>query len=124
MATAWLCSWLTELSLSDYIEVFENSGYTTPEQCITIKDREVLKSIGVHKLGHLNRLYRAIEKLGCEMNGERGEGADTSTLPLSSGGVVSGERAAADGVQQSKSTTRSGEGKLCRVTRQVVRRLT
>ena len=70
MDTTWLSSWLTELNLPEYIVTFEDAGYTTPEQCATIRDREELKSIGVTKLGHLNRLYRAVEKLGSELNGD------------------------------------------------------
>ena len=112
MDTAWLETWLTELSLSEYVRVFVNAGYTTPEQCAAIRDRDELKSIGVSKLGHLTRLIRAIEKLGSEING--GAGGDSSTLPLSNSvrdGVVTGGRMVA--MQQSKSATMipmSGEG--------------
>ena len=117
MATAWLNTWLTDLSLSDYVVVFAKAGYTTPEQCATIRDREKLKSIGVSKLGHLNRLYRAIEKLGSEINGGGGAVDSSSTLPLfgsnssHDGMVAGGGRATA--LQQSKSATMipmSGEG--------------
>ena len=119
MATAWLSSWLTDLSLSEYVVVFANAGYTTPEQCATIRDREALKSIGVNKLGHLNRLYRAIEKLGSEINGG-GEGrggidGSSMTLPLSNSGrdgVIipavgggGGEGGRATALHQSKSAT-------------------
>ena len=121
MATAWLSSWLTDLSLSEYVVVFANAGYTTPEQCATIRDREALKSIGVNKLGHLNRLYRAIEKLGSEINGGGGrggiDGSSSMTLPLSSssrdgvvipavgGGGGGGEGGRATALHQSKSAT-------------------
>lgn len=99
--------------------MFARAGYTTPELCATIRDREELKSIGVGKLGHLNRLCRAIEKLGSEINGGgRGGGMafDSSTLPVSSavsrdGVVAGGGRTMAQ--QQSKSATMipmSGEG--------------
>jgi hypothetical protein len=121
MDTAWLSSWLTDLSLSEYVVVFASAGYTTPEQCATIRDREALKSIGVNKLGHLNRLCRAIEKLGSEINGGRGVVDSSMTLPLSSsgrdgsvsiaGGGGGGGRATT--LQQSKSATMipmSGEG--------------
>ena len=100
--------------------VFANAGYTTPEQCATIRDREALKSIGVNKLGHLNRLYRAIEKLGSEINGG-GEGrggidGSSMTLPLSNsgrdgiiipavGGGGGGEGGRATALHQSKSAT-------------------
>ena len=94
---------------------FANAGYTTPEQCATIRDRDALKHIGVSKLGHLTRLIRAIEKLGSEINGrEVGGGGDSSTLPLSNsvhdGDVVGGRSVA---LHQSKSATMtpmSGEG--------------
>ena len=104
MDTAWLEIWLTELSLSEYVGVFANAGYTTPEQCATIRDKDKLKSIGVSKLGHLNRLIRAIEKLGSEVNG--GGSIDSSTLPLSNNvrdGVTAGRRVMT--MQQSKSAT-------------------
>ena len=99
--------------------VFANAGYTTPEQCATIRDREALKSIGVSKLGHLNRLYRAIEKLGSEINGGGGGGGrggidgSSMTLPLSNSGrdgvvvpaVGEGEGGRATALHQSKSAT-------------------
>lgn len=126
MDTAWLSSWLTDLSLSEYVVVFANAGYTTPEQCATIRDREALKSIGVSKLGHLNRLCRAIEKLGSGINGGGGGGEvgnSSMTLPLSSsgrdgvviaaGGAGGGGVGRATALQQSKSATMipsSGEG--------------
>ncbi len=105
--------------------VFANAGYTTPEQCATIRDREALKSIGVNKLGHLNRLYRAIEKLGSEINGGGSLGGgggvvdNSMTLPLSNSGLDGGVFGAGGGggrataLQQSKSATMipmSGEG--------------
>ena len=114
MDMAWLSTWLTDLNLSEYAIVFANAGYTTPEQCATIRDREELKTIGVSKLGHLNRLCRAIEKLGSEINGGGRGGGDNLTLPLSSSthdGVAAGGRVPA--LQQSKSATMipmSGEG--------------
>ena len=74
MDTTWLSSWLTELNLSEYIDTFEKAGYTTPELCTTITSKEELKIIGVTKLGHLNRLFRAVEKLGGEQNGGEAEG--------------------------------------------------
>ena len=78
MDNEWLVSWLTDLSLSEYIATFERAGYLTPEQCASIRDREQLKSIGVTKIGHLNRLFRAVEKLGSDL---RGEGSECLSLP-------------------------------------------
>lgn len=77
--TAWLGSWLTELNLSEYISTFENAGCTTPELCAKIGDKEKLKSIGVSKVGHLNRLFRALEKLASDLSeGGRETAAESS----------------------------------------------
>lgn len=59
----WLHQWLTTLNLSEYQATFIQYGLNVPERLKSVVDREQLKAIGVTKMGHLNRLFRAIEKL-------------------------------------------------------------
>ena len=63
----WLGEWLTGLNLSEYQDAFTKHGYTSSEVCAAIS-KEELKRIGVTKVGHLNRLNRALEKLKYDVN--------------------------------------------------------
>ena len=110
MDTAWLTSWLTELNLPEYIDTFGNAGYTTPELCATIGDKEKLKSIGVSKVGHLNRLFRAVEKLGSELNGERITTVPEDTIPPTESMNCETQTSKAQTFAQSKSVSLSMEG--------------
>lgn len=74
MESNWLSSWLENLSLSEYTATFADKGYSSPHLIATIRDKDDLKRIGVTKIGHLNRIYRAVEKLKSEHGGGRGEG--------------------------------------------------
>ena len=58
----WVVTWLRELNLSEYQDNFCNNGYRTHEECLEI-EKEDLKRIDIVKVGHVNRLYRAVEKL-------------------------------------------------------------
>ena len=58
-----LQSWLVDLNLAEYWDVLYSRGYSSPNDLVSIADREQLKALGVTKVGHLTRLYRAIEKL-------------------------------------------------------------
>lgn len=74
MSESWLQSWLNNLNLSEYHQTLAKCGYASPESLAFIVDRDQLKAIGVTKMGHLSRLFRAIEKL----RGDAGGGSDTS----------------------------------------------
>lgn len=73
-----LAIWLHALNLSEYVSLLTEKGYDTPEKCSSISDKDALRSLGVSKLGHVNRLFRAIEKL------RGGMSANSATLPLNS----------------------------------------
>ena len=119
MDSEWLASWLSELSLTEYTATFEGAGYTSPELCATITDKEQLKSIGVTKVGHLNRLFRAVEKLGSDLRGDGMAAAATesATLPRDLSGVPdSRPPVRAVMLEQSKSASLSSlsrEGMCC-----------
>ncbi len=67
-------SWLEAINLQEYVPILIDQGYDTLQKCATIVDKTALKELGVTKVGHLNRLLRAIEKL-------RGEDSRATTLP-------------------------------------------
>ena len=58
----WLAEWLQELNLTDYLANFETAGLTTMEQ-IAALEQPILESIGITKIGHINRLQKAVESL-------------------------------------------------------------
>ena len=58
----WLADWLHTLNLSEYYQVFAGQGLTTLDRVQGI-DKAQLNSIGITKLGHVNRLCKAAEKL-------------------------------------------------------------
>ncbi len=66
--------WLEAINLHEYVPSLISQGYNTLDKCATIRDKTALKELGVTKVGHLNRLFRAIEKL-------RGEDSGAMTLP-------------------------------------------
>jgi hypothetical protein len=69
MSENWLQSWLDGLNLAEYLDTLTKHGYTSPKNLSSILERERLKTIGVTKMGHLNRLFRAIEKLRSDREG-------------------------------------------------------
>ena len=70
MSDSWLCAWLQELNLSEYLTLFSEHQLTTHAQLAEMT-KDQLKAIGITKLGHLNRLCKAIEKLSETENFER-----------------------------------------------------
>ena len=58
----WFETWLQDLSLTEYIPQLEGNNLTTPTALSSVT-KDQLKSIGIVKLGHLNRLCKAIERL-------------------------------------------------------------
>lgn len=77
--SSWLQSWLSNLNLAEYEDTLSQRGYTSPESLASIVEREQLKAIGVTKMGHLSRLFRAIEKVRSDM-GTGGEGEKAAAL--------------------------------------------
>ena len=78
-----LTTWLQNLNLSEYQSSFTDNGYNTCDQCLRIISKEELKRIGVTKVGHVNRLFRAIEKLRSDAELSQtvsGSGDGTATL--------------------------------------------
>jgi len=67
-------SWLSAIHLQEYVPILNRLGYDTLDKCASIKSKDALRGMGVTKVGHLNRLYRAVEKL-------RGEDSSSNTLP-------------------------------------------
>lgn len=81
MSESWLQSWLVGLNLSEYLDPLSQHGYTTAKGLASIVERDQLKAIGVTKMGHLNRLFRAIEKL--RSNGDVAEDSGVPSVPPS-----------------------------------------
>lgn len=79
MSVSWLQSWLDGLSLAEYLDTLAQHGYTSSKNLASIVERDQLRAIGVTKMGHLSRLFRAIEKLRSE-----GEGSEEVELVVSS----------------------------------------
>lgn len=75
----WLQSWLGSLNLSEYVDVLSRHGYASPGSLASIVDRDQLKAIGVVKMGHLSRLFRAIEKLQSDEEGGEDMGSSVSS---------------------------------------------
>ncbi len=66
-----LLEWLTGLSLSEYHAVLvENGLHSTRLLARTVLNADQLSAIGITKIGHRNRLFRAIEKLRGEETGK------------------------------------------------------
>lgn len=79
---SWLQGWLSNLSLAEYVDTLSHHGYTSAESLASILERDQLKAIGITKMGHVNRLFRAIEKL----RGEAGEDSSSPSLPRENSG--------------------------------------
>lgn len=61
-ASDWLSSWLESLSLSEYFNLFTEHGYTDSDHFLSV-DKNELQRIGLVKVGHQNRLLRAVDKI-------------------------------------------------------------
>ena len=85
MSERWLQTWLEGLSLAEYKDTLHSHGYTSPEGLASILDRDQLKGMGVTKMGHLTRLFRAIQKL--RTDGVEGGSAEDSPVPSLSNSV-------------------------------------
>ena len=75
MASDWLSEWLESLNLSEYVGLFTEHGYTASEDFLSV-DKSELRRLGLAKVGHQNRLLRAVDKIRSD--------ADVSTPPPSS----------------------------------------
>ncbi|XP_019855675.1 PREDICTED: arf-GAP with Rho-GAP domain, ANK repeat and PH domain-containing protein 1-like isoform X2 [Amphimedon queenslandica] len=61
-SSSWFESWLRDLSLDEYSPLLSQHNLNTPSALNGVT-REHLKAIGITKLGHLNRLLKAIQLL-------------------------------------------------------------
>lgn len=57
-----VAAWLDKLGLNEYTEKFLAAGYSSLQQCITLSKADLL-AIGIGKVGHVNRLFRDLEKM-------------------------------------------------------------
>ncbi len=82
MSESWLQTWLVGLNLAEYEDVLQSHGYTSPKNLASILERDQLKAMGVTKVGHLTRLFRAIQKLRSDGVGGEGSAEDGATSSL------------------------------------------
>ena len=80
MASSWLSSWLESLSLSEYVDLFTDHGLTESHLLSHI-DKNKLKALGLVKVGHQNRILRAVDKI-------RSEASEHDSNPSSSSSQV------------------------------------
>ena len=57
-----VAAWLDKLGLAEYTEKFLTAGYSSLQQCVLLSKAE-LTAIGIGKVGHVNRLFRDLERL-------------------------------------------------------------
>ena len=55
-------AWLDKLGLNEYTEKFLAAGYSNLQQCLSLSKND-LSVIGIGKVGHVNRLFRDIERM-------------------------------------------------------------
>ena len=66
-----LLVWLNHLNLAEYHQLLVARGLVSRELLAqSVRECDQLTAIGINKMGHRNRLYRAIEKLREEGTGE------------------------------------------------------
>ena len=64
-----VAAWLDKLGLNEYTENFLAAGYSSLQQCRSLSKSD-LSAIGIGKVGHLNRLFRDIERMKVDGDGE------------------------------------------------------
>ena len=57
-----VAAWLDKLGLTEYTEKFLAAGYTSLQQCNSLS-KDDLTAIGIGKVGHVNRLFRDLERM-------------------------------------------------------------
>lgn len=57
-----VAAWLDKLGLTEYTEKFLAAGYTSLQQCNSLSKAD-LTAIGIGKVGHVNRLFRDLERM-------------------------------------------------------------
>ena len=72
-----VAAWLEKLGLAEYTENFLAAGYSSLQQCVFLSKAELL-TIGIAKVGHVNRLFKDLERM--KGNSE----VDTPSPPRSS----------------------------------------
>ena len=64
-----VAAWLDKLGLNEYTENFLAAGYSSLQQCLSLSKNDLL-AIGIGKVGHVNRLFRDIERMKVDGDGE------------------------------------------------------
>jgi len=75
-----VAAWLDKLGLNEYTEKFLTAGYSSLQQCVTLS-KDDLSAIGIGKVGHVNRLFRDLEKMKVEMSPSPPSSSPPSPLP-------------------------------------------
>lgn len=57
-----VAAWLDKLGLAEYTEKFLAAGYSSLQQCVSLSKGDLL-AIGIGKVGHVNRLFRDLERM-------------------------------------------------------------
>lgn len=65
MAECDIAAWLNKLGLNEYTEKFLFAGYSSLQQCVSLSKAD-LSAIGITKLGHVNRLFRDLQRMKAE----------------------------------------------------------
>ena len=62
-----VAAWLDKLGLTEYTEKFLAAGYSSLQQCVSLSKAD-LSAIGIGKVGHVNRLFKDLDRM--KANGE------------------------------------------------------
>ena len=62
-----VAAWLDKLGLNEYTEKFLAAGYSSLQQCVSLSKTD-LSAIGIGKVGHVNRLFKDLDRM--KANGE------------------------------------------------------
>ena len=57
-----VAAWLDKLGLTEYTDQFLTAGYSSLQQCVSLSKADLM-TIGIAKLGHINRLFRDLETM-------------------------------------------------------------
>lgn len=57
-----VAAWLDKLGLAEYTESFLTAGYSSLQQCASLT-KDDISAIGIEKVGHVNRLFRDLERM-------------------------------------------------------------
>ena len=57
-----VAAWLDKLGLAEYTEKFLTAGYSSLQQCVSLSKAD-LSAIGIGKVGHVNRLFKDLDRM-------------------------------------------------------------